>query len=91
MANAKVDSLGICVHCNRILNILMFAGDSDLNAIWKCSCGKETTHETFGYDQAGQGARKVKWVGPDSRWTEERPSEDFKLGEVEVSTYRGST
>jgi len=79
-----VDSLGLCEHCGKLVSVTDYAGDDSGNAKWMCSCGKEVTHVSFGYDRGTSGAKKVKWVGPDGKWTDARPSEDFKLGKIQV-------
>lgn len=55
-----------------------------MNAKWLCKCGGELGHLSFGYDKATSGAKKVKWVGSDGKWTETEPKEDFKLGDMRV-------
>ena len=55
-----------------------------MNAIWKCSCGGELSHLSFGYDHGGKGAKKVRWVGPELKWVTEQPINDFELGNIHV-------
>ena len=79
-----VDSIGLCEHCGKLVSITDYAGDEGGNADWICMCGKPITHLSFGYDKGTTGAKRVKWVGPDGKWTNNRPTDDFKLGNILV-------
>jgi len=79
-----VDSLGLCEHCGKLVSITDYAGDEGGNAKWICECGKPLTHLSFGYDKGTTGAKKIKWVGPNHKWTDTRPTDDFRLGNIQV-------
>ncbi len=79
-----LNSLGVCGRCNAIVSITDYAHGDSMDAKWMCRCGAELTHTEFGYDKGERGAKKIKWVGPDGKWTDTEPEEDFKLGEVDV-------
>ena len=76
-----VASLGICEHCGVIVTFQNMPADS-MNAEWKCrSCNGTLTHGSFGFTKEGG---KEKWVGPNSEWTTEMPTQDFILGNFDV-------
>jgi len=46
-----------------------------------CSqCGNEFTSESFGYEKREGEWQKVRWIGPDKKWTEKKPEECFDFG-----------
>lgn len=79
-----VDTLGLCEHCGKLISFTDYADDEGSNANWICMCGKPITHLSFGFDKGTAGAKKVKWVGPDGKWTNECPVDDFTLGNIQV-------
>ncbi len=79
-----VDALGLCEHCNALLSIVEFSHDKSMNGEWHCVCNGKITHLSFGYDQGGKGAKRVKWVGPSGKWVTKRPKRDFELNGVFV-------
>jgi hypothetical protein len=79
-----VDSLGICGSCQAVVSVTEYAGDESMNAKWLCRCRAPLTHEAFGYNKGTEGAKKVRWVGPDGTWTDKRPRRDFTLGNTHV-------
>ena len=79
-----VASLGICEHCGCLVCIQDFPMES-MDAEWVCpKCKKSIGHETFGFNVPDKGAKKVRWVGKDGKWQENRPNEDFTLGNWHV-------
>jgi hypothetical protein len=76
--------LGLCEHCGTLVSVSDYAADESMNADWLCRCGKKLTHTSFGYDKGTEGAKKVRWVSPDRKWTDVKPAEDFQLGKVRV-------
>ena len=72
--------LGLCEHCGVIVTMEGRPTDGK----WICGCGKELTHKSFGVTGNGE---KIRWVGPDMKWHNEKPTENFKLkfGDSEVS------
>lgn len=72
--------LGLCEHCGIL--VTMEGRSADGRQI--CVCGKELTHKSFGVTEEGE---KIKWVGLEGKWVDEKPTENFKLkvGNSEVS------
>lgn len=84
MTTTSAVNLGLCEHCGTLISMDRMSADS-MNADWKCpKCRGLITHVSFGYDRAEKGAKKVKWVGPDNQWVEKEPTEDFKIGDLNV-------
>ncbi len=81
--DVHIDALGLCEHCNALVSMLNLPADS-IDAIWRCSCGQEMSHLSFGFDKGGLGAKKVKWVGPGRVWVDQQPTQDFELGHIHV-------
>lgn len=80
MKAVLLESLGLCEHCNVLISLEEMPAEA-LDAIWHCpSCNAKLTHCSFGYDRGLQDARKVKWVGSDGQWTDQKPSSDFGIG-----------
>lgn len=76
--------LGLCEHCNCLLDTSNMPMDG-MGAIWVCPrCGKEISHLSFGFDRSTSDAQKVRWVGPNGSWVDQCPSEDFRLGNLDV-------
>jgi hypothetical protein len=74
-----ISALGLCEHCHALISLQDLPNDS-LDAIWQCpKCRKTLSHLSFGYNRGGQGAKKVKWVGPDKKWVDKLPDHDFEL------------
>ena len=81
----RVEGLGLCEHCGAIVSISNYAGDEAMNADWLCGkCKGKLSHLSFGFDKGSRGAQKVRWVGPNGKWTNQKPAEDFRLGGLEV-------
>ena len=78
-----MSGLGLCEHCGILVTVEM----RPVDGAWICVCGGELTHESFGYTQDGQ---KTRWVGPDGEWINEKPTEDFKLGDLHIVDHRPS-
>ena len=73
-------SLGLCEHCNTLMTLEDMPTDA-FDSEWQCpSCDGKLSHLSFGFDRGTQGAKKVKWVGPDSQWVGQKPEDDFDLG-----------
>ena len=64
--------LGLCECCGVVVTMEGRPTDGK----WICVCGEELTHESFGVTESGE---KIKWVGSDGEWHDEKPTEDFKL------------
>lgn len=82
----SVDGLGLCEHCEVIVSISQYVGDDASSADWMCRCGKTLTHLSFGFDKGTRGARKVRWVGPGGKWVDKKPTENFRLGNIQATT-----
>ena len=81
-----LESLGRCEHCQVLLTLKDLPADA-LDAEWRCpSCNGKLSHLSFGYDKGGKGAQKVKWVGPDGKWANQKPDDNFALGDRFVSS-----
>jgi hypothetical protein len=61
-----------------------FEADDHADSTWRCWCGGELTHTSFGYNKATKGAQKIKWVDSQGKWTTEKPAEDFVIGDLQV-------
>lgn len=82
-------ALGLCEHCQGLVDLTQMPTEST-DAKWNCpyhDCGKELTHKSFGYSSGGEDAEKVKWVGPGGKWVDRKPTEDFELNGLEVTTW----
>lgn len=81
MREVSITSLGLCEHCSALLTIEDLPGDAT-GATWYCpQCKGHLTHSSFGYDRTEQGAKKIRWVGPNGIWVDQRPPEgEFTLG-----------
>ena len=74
-------ALGLCEHCGVLLDMSSLPPEA-MDAVWKCpKCGKELTGKSLGYDPKH---KKVHWVGPDGRWSDIEPEEDFSIGDLSV-------
>lgn len=83
-----IEGLGLCEHCQMLLSIENMPAES-MDAEWRCpECNGTLTSKTFGYDETPQGCKKTQWVGPDKKWTSERPTSPFNLGHLRIETYR---
>lgn len=81
----RAEGLGLCEHCGALVSISDYAGDDAMNAKWLCGkCRGELSHLSFGFDKGARGAQKVRWVGPDGKWTDKKPTDDFQLGTIQV-------
>jgi hypothetical protein len=82
-------SIGLCEHCGTLLSFQDMPFDA-MNAEWKCSqCNGILTENTFGYrtvvgEDGKPKGEKVRWVGPDGKWTDQKPTEDFILGTWQI-------
>jgi len=77
----SIEALGLCEHCGQLIDISGLPAEA-MNADWGCHhCGKKLTNKTFGYDEGGT---KIKWVGPDLKWVNQKPAEWFSLGKTSV-------
>jgi len=78
----NIETLGLCEHCSELLTMDGMSAES-MNAPWVCpKCRGVLSHLSFGF--ASEQGGKVRWVGPDGKWTETRPSEAFDLGSWRV-------
>lgn len=85
----NVETLGLCEHCNELLSFADMPMDS-MNAPWVCpKCRGVLNHLSFGY--ATERGGKVRWVGPDGKWTDKKPTENFDLGGWYVTALRPTT
>lgn len=81
----RAEGLGLCEHCETVVSISEYPGGDEMNAKWLCGkCKGELTHLSFGFDRRSLDAQKVRWVGPDGKWTDKKPTDDFQLGTVQV-------
>ncbi len=84
MPYATIVTLGLCEHCGMLVSMANMPDDA-MDAEWHCpKCSGILGHASFGFDKGTRGAKKIKWVGPDGRWTDEQPKDDFKLGDLYV-------
>lgn len=84
MKTVPLEALGLCEHCNTLVSLLGMPADS-LDAIWRCTaCEGKLSHLSFGFDRSSQGAQRIRWVGPNGQWIDQRPADDFKLGNLLV-------
>ncbi len=80
-----LETLGLCEHCGQLITIQDMPADS-MDAEWRCpKCEKVLGSNTFGYEKVGkEGDRekyeKTRWVGPEKKWVEQKPTKDFDLG-----------
>lgn len=85
-----VSSLGICEHCQTLLSMQDMPAES-ISAVWKCpKCKGILSYKSFGYEITGKDDQKrdkynkTRWVGPNGKWSNEKPKEDFNLGDWHV-------
>lgn len=75
-----LEGLGICEHCGALITtweILEKAQEG-----WDCPhCKNLLTRKSFGYKTDGS---RFGWVGPDGKWTTEKPKKDFCLGDWKI-------
>ena len=75
----SLEDLGLCEHCRAFSFLKDMPARSNIS--WRClRCGKKLTIENFGYKRQDGTYRKVKWVGGNCEWTENKPTENFSLG-----------
>jgi len=76
-------NLGMC-ECGNIIATSKSPIDTFMhNPKQKCTyCEKELTLANFGYEAGNP--HKVKWIGPDKKWTDTRPSKNFTLGRWQI-------
>ncbi len=83
MRNRKLvslESLGLCEHCGIPLSDEDMPADA-MEADWRCpSCEGLLTNKTFGFEEIEGEWKRTRWVGPEKKWVEERPTDDFALG-----------
>ena len=79
MREVQLAGVGLCEHCETLLTLEDMPLEA-MNATWSCSaCGGELSHKSFGYEHGGLEAQRVRWVGPDGKWTDQQPTVDFQL------------
>lgn len=84
VVNVSAAALGLCEHCGALLNMCTLPADA-VNGEWRCpTCRGVLSHVSFGYDRPEKGAQKVRWVGPDGAWTDQKPVGEFQLGNLFV-------
>jgi len=79
--------LGLCEHCNALLNLEGMTADTMDADIICPKCNKMTTHLSFGYEKVGDDWKKIRWpgkVGNGFGWISVKPDRDFAVGSVEV-------
>jgi hypothetical protein len=70
----SLDGLGLCEYCGLLITMEEVGDATDA---WRCpNCKKKLSGAAFGLS----GDKKVRWVGPEGRWTREKPAADFNLG-----------
>ena len=80
--SVSINALGLCEHCGALLNMQDIPTEG-MNAEWRCPrCEEALTGVSFGFE----GNMQVRWVGPEGKWVQTRPSKDFQLGELDVRT-----
>jgi len=83
---AHVDNVGICENCGTTLAVASRKAEARLaikTVIAGVACPRCQTGlapESFGYEQAGDGWRKARWVDEKGRWAGTGPAHDFMLG-----------
>lgn len=84
--SVELEYLGLCEHCDIPLSFEK-TPDAAINLDWKCpSCDGLLTGQTFGYKKIEGEWQRVRWVGPEGKWVDERPTEDFTVGNCLVLT-----
>jgi len=79
----SVDALGKCEHCGEILSMEEMPSEA-MFATWACpKCEKVLSSKTFGYEEGGT---KVAWLNKQKEMVAERPTTDFELDELYVTT-----
>ncbi len=73
--------LGLCEHCGVLISIENMPVEA-MDAEWRCpKCDQVITGQSFGYNK---DHKRVRWVGKDEKWTEDKPEEDFDLDGLTV-------
>lgn len=85
MVAKNLEGLGLCEHCGTLLSIEKIPVEA-MDSEWRCpNCDRVLTHLSFGYRKvSGKDFKKSQWVGPDGKWTTDKPKEDFVLGELTI-------
>ncbi len=74
-------ALGLCEHCGVLISLEDMPLDA-MGAEWRCpQCEQVITGQSFGYNESHE---KVRWVGKDKKWVENKPKEDFDLDGLTV-------
>lgn len=82
MRTVHSDSLGVCEHCGHIFPARDVVKEGEDG---KCpKCNKEISAATFGYRKFRKKWRKNRWLGPDGKWIDTEPSENFSIGELYI-------
>ena len=73
----SLGGLGLCEHCGTLITIEGMPVEA-IDSVWRCpKCEGELSGTSFGYDGDN---KKIKWVGPEGKWTGETPVRDFDIG-----------
>lgn len=81
----RIEGLGMCEHCGTVFSIEGLPSDA-MNAEWKCrKCNGVLTMKSLGYDDIGRKKGKRCFVGPDRKWKETKPENDFNLGSWRIA------
>jgi hypothetical protein len=84
-----IEGLGLCEHCQALLSIENMPIEA-MDAEWRCpKCNGPVSHKTFGFEETDKGWGKTKWVGPDQKWTPQRPDKSFDLGHWHIEVGHG--
>jgi len=76
----SLDCLGLCEHCETLLSFEFMSAEA-LDGEWSCpSCEEPLTHRTWGFEEIEGEWKSTRWVGPEEKWVDEKPTDDFALG-----------
>lgn len=77
LATLRLAGLGLCEFCSSMLTLEGLPSHA-LSAPLKCpQCGLTLGHRSFGYKEETGEEGRDRWVGPDGRWIDVEPTEDF--------------
>ena len=80
----RAKNLGLCEHCDSLLNINGMRPEA-IDKKWVCPhCGKIISFASFGFEPIEAGFKKVRWVGSAGAWVTAAPTENFILGDWQV-------
>ena len=71
MAIVTFDNLGLC-NCGKLLDRQALASDGGVCP----ACCNQPNEECFGI----KNGEKKRWLGPDGKWVQEQPKENFTIG-----------